>query len=170
MKKLKMRFTHKDVPQANMPEGYAVLPFRAGDEPEWLTIVRHGLFPEDTTLESAMEDLERFPCLKRERDIFFAAKDGKRIATATGMMREDGSGYLHYICARPEARGTGVASALIAYAAKDLYKRGASYVYLTTDDFRLGAIKTYLRLGLIPVIEDAEDERRWVAVRGALGV
>ncbi len=170
MKQLKMRYARENIPQAQMPEGYAVLPFRVGDEHEWFAIVRHVLFPEDTTLKSAIEDLERFPCLKRERDIFFAVKNGKRLATATGMIREDGSGYLHYICARPEARGTGVASALIAHAAEDLYQRGASYVYLTTDDFRLGAIKTYLRLGLTPVIEDAEDEERWAAVREALGV
>ncbi len=168
MKQLKMRFTHKDIPQAKTPEDYSIIPFCAGDEQEWLSVVRHGLFPEDTTLEDAIEDLERFSCLKREQDIFFAVKDGKRHATATGMMKKDGSGYLHYICALPEARGTGVAAALITHAAKELYKRGASYVYLTTDDFRLGAIKTYLRIGLTPVIEDAEDERRWMIVRKAL--
>lgn len=170
MKQLMMRHSESTAPCYSMPCGFAVLPFRKGDEAAWLAIVRHGLFQAEMTLEEAEKDLKAFPCLKREEDIFFAARDGKRIATATGMLKEDGTGYLHYICALPEARGTGVAAALVAHAMRHLYEKGASFVYLTTDDFRLGAIKTYLRLGLVPVIEDAEDEKRWRAVFLALGI
>jgi mycothiol synthase len=170
MKQLMMRRCERTAPSYSMPCGFTVLPFRKGDEAAWLAIARHGLFHTKMTLEEAEKDLNSFPCLKREEDIFFAAKNGKRIATATGMLKENGAGYLHYICALPEARGTGVAAALVTHAMRHLYEKGASYVYLTTDDFRLGAIKTYLRLGLVPVIEDEEDEKRWSAVFLALGI
>ncbi len=86
----------------------------------------------------------------------------------TGMMEDAATGYLHYICALPEARGTGIASALIAKRIGGLLKEGAAYIYLTTDDFRLGAIKTYLKLGLLPVIEDEEDKMRWNAIHQKL--
>ena len=133
-------------------------------------IVKHGLFEKEEKSEAILSDWSLFPTLVPQEDIWFAIRDGKKMATATGMLESEGIGYLHYICAIPEARGTGIATALLRKVIENLTERGASYIYLTTDDFRLGAIKTYLRLGLTPLIEDEEERTRWTAVLNKLGM
>ena len=161
MKQLKMKYAPSGASVSDTPENVFFRTFKHGEEEAWFFILSHGLFPEGTTKEEAFSDMASFSCLRPEEDIWFALRDGKGIATATGMMQSADVGYLHYICALPEARGTGVATALIRHVIDALTQKGATLIYLTTDDFRLGAIKTYLRLGLVPIIEDEEDRARW---------
>ena len=47
--------------------------------------------------------------------------------------------------------------AVLAYA----QSAGHRYVILKTQDFRLGAIKTYLRMGFEPKMEDPTHQERW---------
>ena len=55
-----------------------------------------------------------------------------------------------------------------------LYEAGAQVAYLTTDDFRLPAIKSYLKAGFYPVLYAREEydtmRQRWTSVLEKLGV
>ena len=71
------------------------------------------------------------------------------------------------VAALPEVRGKGIGHAMLRYALAMLEERGCTYTVLTTDDFRLAAIKTYLDAGFAPVIEqDPESDvyARWESV------
>jgi mycothiol synthase len=42
-----------------------------------------------------------------------------------------------------------------------MLRAGYRRIYLLTDDFRLPAIKTYLRLGFVPFLFEEGMEQRW---------
>lgn len=72
----------------------------------------------------------------------------------------------------PECRGLGIGKAMLSKALMILHGRGCAVTTLTTDDFRLAAIKTYLDAGFRPVLwPDAESDmrQRWDAVIASLG-
>lgn len=54
------------------------------------------------------------------------------------------------VCAAPWARGYGIGTALARLAVNELLERGMETAHLTTDDFRLPAIRTYLEAGFVP--------------------
>ncbi len=69
-----------------------------------------------------------------------------------------------WIAAHPAHGGRGLGRAVTAAAAACLVEIGASCIYLQTDDFRLPAIKTYLRLGFVPHLWADGMEARWQEV------
>ena len=61
---------------------------------------------------------------------------------------------------------------MLAYALEKLEARNCTYSILTTDDFRLAAIKTYLDAGFRPVLwadSESDQRARWDAVIAQLG-
>ena len=65
------------------------------------------------------------------------------------------------VAALPEARGLGLGGLLTQHVLDFFLARGVDYITLDTDDFRLPAIKTYLRLGFIPVLSEYGAEQLW---------
>jgi mycothiol synthase len=68
------------------------------------------------------------------------------------------------VASLPETRGKGLGHAMIRHTLSMIEARGVPYTHLTTDDYRLAAIKTYLDAGFLPVIyEDPESDmtERW---------
>jgi hypothetical protein len=61
-----------------------------------------------------------------------------------------------------ESRGKGLGAVLNQLALAALYKEGCTYVGLTTDEFRVPAVKSYLRAGFRPVLYEEDMESRWV--------
>lgn len=55
----------------------------------------------------------------------------------------------------------GVGGWLNAIVQADLWRRGCVKAYLTTDEYRVPAIKSYLNAGFLPVEYDVEMEQRW---------
>jgi ribosomal protein S18 acetylase RimI-like enzyme len=82
-------------------------------------------------------------------------------------------GNVHMVCALPAHRGRGLGRLVTLAVLRYLHRRGYRSADLTTDDFRLAAIKSYLGLGLVPIyLTDAErlddHEARWSAIFTAL--
>lgn len=94
------------------------------------------------------------------RDVFFVCRDGMPVGTA-GARLYKGEPYLHYIAVRPEARGCGLSYVLVAAVLARHAAYGRSGCYLTTDDFRLPAIKCYLNMGYRPVLWSDDARERW---------
>ena len=80
------------------------------------------------------------------------------------------TGYVHWVGTHPDHVRKGLAAALIERVLQDFRSREYTSAVLQTDDFRLPAIKVYLRYGFLPVYEvDAEDHRgRWSALLQAM--
>lgn len=65
------------------------------------------------------------------------------------------------VAAKPEARGRGIGNLMSLYAVRVLREQGMQTAYLTTDDFRIPAIKTYLKSGFTPDTSTSDFEERW---------
>ena len=148
------------------PEGVELrtLPQLSDGVAHWLEIIR---FMEQT--ESPETPYKVFEdCLLKWPDYdenlcFFLTVDGAPAATLTVIChREKSQGYVHMVACKPHFRGKGLGTLLSHLAAYVLLREGMQTAYLTTDDWRVPAIKTYLRAGFVPDTESQPDFReRW---------
>jgi len=160
----------ESVPAPAPPEGVALRTFAAGDERAWADIINTVDLGGPIDVGGVRRTLTGLPCFDPQ-GLFLAhdAASGRPLATAAvwrpvdcGRMRQS----LHMVAARPDAAGRGlgrlVCQAVVHYAGS----RGRREMVLTTDDHRLPAIATYLRLGWLPRrYHRGEDHaERWRAV------
>jgi mycothiol synthase len=78
-------------------------------------------------------------------------------------------GELGWVAGDPEHKGKGLGKAVCAAATARLIGAGFREVYLSTDDWRLPAIKVYLKLGYEPLFYRDDMKARWQAVYAKLG-
>ena len=173
MKQLRMRRESAPVESRELPQGYCY-EFYCGKREQiedWLELCFEALIP--TKEEKWFTDtIVQYPDLCPEQDLFFVVEQGtgRRIATTAAVCHGQ-EGYIHMVAASPDVRGKGIGHAMLRYALQMLEARGCTYSVLTTDDFRLAAIKTYLDAGFVPVIEDdpeSDVRARWESVLDAL--
>ncbi len=181
MKQLKMlRPCGGGVSERSLPAGYSFESFdgKEAQVADWLAICRHGLLPDTPPPSGEYRDwyvssIQSYPDLLPTRDLFFVlSPDGERVATSAAVLHPRGEGYIHMVAALPACRGLGIGHAMLSRALAELSARGATHMTLTTDDFRLAAIKTYLDAGFRPVLwHDPESDmrERWDAVIAGLG-
>lgn len=134
----------------------------------WLDIVQYGL------TEKREDKPFFYECMyshgELEFDKFFIVEcDGVPAATLAVICDyEKKQGYIHMVACKPEFRGRGIGTRLNAEAVRALISSGMETAYLTTDDFRIPAIKSYLRAGFEPAVIDEEHEKRWKNVFNAI--
>ncbi|NLT42323.1 MAG: GNAT family N-acetyltransferase [Anaerolineae bacterium] len=98
--------------------------------------------------------------------------DGLLVASALGL--DDPTPWhpagaeLGWVAADPDHRGRGLGLAVCAAVTARLIEVGCRDVHLYTDEWRLAAVKTYLRLGYLPLIFAPEILPRWRTVCEAL--
>ena len=98
----------------------------------------------------------------RER-VFFLNEYSQPSASASVQM-EESRALVHMVGTHPYAAGKGFSKYVVNACLEYMLAHEVKIAELTTDDFRLPAIKTYLELGFEPVIDDEEMESRWKAV------
>lgn len=154
-----------------LPEGFSFRRFdgSAADIDAWLEIVQHGLTDgkgDRTVFRRIMEECPGYD----PEGICFIEKNGAPCATASVFCDfTKRHGYVHMVCVAPWARGYGIGTALARLAVNELLERGMETAHLTTDDFRLPAIRTYLEAGFVPQRSGSEDfPARWDAVLAQL--
>ncbi|MBP5312200.1 MAG: GNAT family N-acetyltransferase [Clostridia bacterium] len=171
MDQLKLIRPPKPPKEIPLPEGCRYEFYSGGrDQTEdWLNICKEGLIDPGSGEEVFRDAILCYPDLVPEKDLIFVlSPEGKRVATVAFVKHKDGSGYLHMVCCLKEYRGKGIGDAMNSFALAQLYGRDVSYTYLTTDDFRLGAIKIYLRAGFVPCEDTPEMKERWAKVLSRL--
>ena len=80
-----------------------------------------------------------------------------------------GGGELGYLVVAPGHRGRGLGAALIAAAVRRLREGGYRHIFLGVQEWRLPAIRAYLRAGFQPFLHAPELAARWRAVFAAIG-
>ena len=148
-----------------LPEGYSFSNYKTTeDKMEWVECCLNGLTnpgDDDSTFDRRIlgEDLDPY------KDVFFLDYYGKHIGTTTAFVHpEENTGDLHMVGIRTEYRGKGLAKYLTEISIDHLSKQNVNSIHLTTDDERLGAVKSYLSAGFLPVNYDPEMDGRWAAV------
>ena len=94
---------------------------------------------------------------------FFILVDEKPAATITVICdKNKKQGYIHMVACKPDFRGRGIGRLLNDIALYTLKNEGMETAYLTTDDWRIPAIKSYLKAGFKPDLETEPDYvERW---------
>ena len=168
MEQLKMRWTNdrKPAPELNIPYGCEIKRFTEldGALDAWLDIVQYGLSDGRKDADFYGSLMLDWPDYSEDKN-FFIVSDGEPAATLTVVCHpENMEGYIHMVACKEKFRGRGFGTLLNNLALKVLKDEGMETAYLTTDDWRIPAIKSYLRAGFVPVIPDGDTDARWKAV------
>ncbi|HEU5317029.1 MAG TPA: GNAT family N-acetyltransferase [Chloroflexota bacterium] len=164
-----------DLPALAIPDGYGLRTFRPGDERAWASIMEASSgIGREWTVEKVRERM-----IEREQfepeGLFFVTCDDQSdrpVASATAWRKdaaEQVMGNVHMVCALDDHRGKGLGRLASLAVLHYLRRRGFRAADLSTDDWRVPAIRTYLGLGFVPVyLTDAErvddHEARWSAI------
>lgn len=157
-----------------LPEGMSVktLPEIDNGVKEWLDIIRFMWQKENNDLDEEFYQklMTDFDKNYDDNMCYFLLVDGAPAATITVICDyEKGNGYIHMVACKPNFRGKGIGHILNNIALNALKKAGMKTAFLTTDDWRLAAIKTYLKVGFTPDLESEPDfKERWEKIYKAL--
>jgi mycothiol synthase len=101
---------------------------------------------------------------------FVIEQSGVIVAGASYQIKADwpGAGWIHYVAASPAFAGRGLGYAVSLRVIQESLGRGDEYQMLTTDDWRLPAIATYLKLGFEPDCWHESHLERWADVKDGL--
>ena len=153
------------------PQGVTVKNWDEVSSPveKWLDIIQYGL-------SEKLEDKEYYEKCNyhykdyKPSDCYFFLFNGQEVATVTVICDDEKKeGYIHMVAAKPNARGLGVGNLMSLFAVYVLKLRSMQTAYLTTDDFRIPAIKTYLKGGFYPDLSTEDFKNRWDAIFALIG-
>ncbi len=165
MEQLIMRWKNdrKSVDAVSVPIGCRIVNFTQldGAMDKWLDIVQYGLSDGKKDGSYYHETMTARP-MYREDKCFFILENEKAVATLTVICDyEKKEGYVHMVACREDARGKGFGTILNRIAERTLKEEGMETAYLTTDDWRIPAIKSYLRIGFYPDLSTQDFKERW---------
>ncbi len=157
-------------PTPQLPEGYELRPYEDADEAGYLELMARAGFDN--------WDGDRLASMLRRAlpgGLFVVVHQATGRLAATAMAVHSPSelhaygGELGWVAADPEHRGMALGLAVCAAVTARFIQAGYRRIYLLTDDFRLPAIKTYLKLGYEPFLFCDGMSERWQAAYKALG-
>ncbi len=158
-----------DLPELQLPEGYVVRSYREGDGAAWERIVA-AAFEREVQTGEFEKSMKQHKAFRPERVLFVLCGDVP-VATASAWDSPGWgpqTGQLHMVGTKPEHRGKHLGYWVSVAALHQFGKEGRRDVMLSTDDFRLPAIKTYLQMGFEPVLVHENQPRRWRDVFAAI--
>jgi mycothiol synthase len=160
------------LPEVEVADGYTLRTYRDGDLAVWAQLVSEcigGRYDDAACRESLLMGTPSFT----PEDLFFAEKDGEVVGTTCAHRKhppEEGPGIIHMVGVFTAHRGHGLGRTLVIAALRRLCDLGYREVVLSTDDFRLSALRTYLGLGFRPVFSHPSHTARWEAAYQQLGL
>ena len=150
---------------ASMPElpaEFSIRKIREGDDDAYIELMKSaGFYYWDKYL------LENVKKTAINGNVFFVEEvaTGRLAATALANLRHEypdmTMGELGWVAVHPDFRGRHLSEIAVLAAMKEFHDEGYKSIMLLTDDSRLAAIKTYLKLGWKPLIKDDDFKKRW---------
>ncbi len=152
-------------PVPELPAGYELRPYRDRDADQYIALMTKAGFKGWS--RGSVKDLQR----RVLPDGFFLVaykRTGKIVATAVAVHSPSElhpyGGELGWVAADPRHKGKGLGMAVSAAATARLVSAGYRNVYLLTDDWRLPALKSYLKLGYEPLLFRDDMAERWRSI------
>ena len=158
--------------QPVLPPEYRLRAYRPGDEDAWARILSTGQFGDwdrERVVRMMTVDYAPLPV----EGIHFLTHRAEPVGTACMFLRSGDRGehsQFGWLAVLPDHRGRGLGLQLTLAVLGFIRRLNHDYCWLGTEDFRLAAIKTYLRLGFEPEMTDPSHPARWRAVRTSLGL
>lgn len=153
-----------------VPEGYRLHNWRrGGDDLVSVQEYRERWIPM-WGAENERQITEWFPEVYNDPrvpdDGFYTVLYGERELVATSCIQigehTPDSATVHAVAACADHKGKGLGRIVTQAVMQEARRRGIAKTYLTTDDFRLPAVKIYLDLGFRPVLWDTDMRDRWM--------
>ncbi|HUG92241.1 MAG TPA: GNAT family N-acetyltransferase [Planctomycetaceae bacterium] len=165
------RASLEHLPELSLPAGYGLRSFEPGDESAWERIIgdafgwseRRGKFDQIMRQDDAFDP----------RRIYFVCRREQPVGVAAAWVRreyEPEALYLHYVGVLPAESGQGLGYQASLACLHHAVREGRTWAVLHTDDFRLPAIQTYLKLGFCPWPRHPDHPERWEEVFRRLSV
>lgn len=157
------------LPPVRLPPGYTARHFDPGDEAAWDRVIDASFGEKEGRTFAAL--MANDPAFRPER-VWFLWHADEPVATTSAWHRTDWGedcGYVHYVGVVPEHAGKGLGVQINLVALHHMVSEGRRRAVLETDDFRLPAIKTYLKLGFQPLLVHENQRDRWRTVFARLG-
>ena len=136
-----------------------VRPARPSDVPALAQVLTHA-FEEVWREERVLDELLDHP----DVPLTFVAVHGGQVVATASLQHKSGypdAGWVHWVGVTAECRGQGLGRAVVLAVLRAARDEGKTQAGLTTDDFRLSAIRTYLGLGFEPDPYHASHAERW---------
>lgn len=152
-----------------LADGYTLGRASGSDAGIIADLMNNAFEDQNWTEERVLNELIKHPACK---PTFVVKFEGRAAATATLLFEPDnhpGAGVLHWVASDSKHRGKQlglIVSLAVLYAAKDA---GCEYSLLLTDDARIPAIKTYLKIGYEPDCWHESHQARWEAIFKNIG-
>ena len=164
---LMMRFSKRlaDVQDWQAPPGFELLRYDPSLDDRIRKILRLVGF------EHAAGDFYDDVLLPREQlkeGTHVVVHEGEVVGLAFAGVVNETEGRIDYVAADPGVSGKAIGYAVCAGVTRHLLERGYKTVMLMTDDWRLPAIVTYMKLGFEPVMYREDMEQRWETVHARL--
>jgi mycothiol synthase len=158
------------LPPLVLPEGYTLRAYAPGMGEAWGRIISES-FNEPPTKFTFEKTMEKDAFFLPER-VFFIVHEGEAVATAAAYCWPHvmpAAGMIHFVGALKGHTGKRLGYWVSLAAMRRMVVDGFDTAWLSTDDFRLPAIKTYLNLGFQPLLVHGNQPERWRAVFRNLG-
>ena len=167
---LLMWYQHATPPGVRrLKEGYRLRTYRDGDGSAWAELLNDcselGVWTvariEKVLLSALLPDGQ-----------FFATMDEALIAGAglyDGEKRGRPCWEIGWVVTDPRHRGLGLAWQVTAAAVETALSQPPRPIFLMTDDFRVAAVKLYLKMGFVPDFDHGSYRDRWAKLGGELG-
>jgi mycothiol synthase len=160
------------LPPVRVPAGYALRPFRAGDEVAWEDLLAAAFPDHPGAREVPRTEFLWDPLWRPDRTVFAWAGDTLVACCAaweTASIWGPHTGRIHWVATHPDHGRRGLARAVVTAALAWMKDYGYADAVLVTQTHRLPAIRLYLDLGFGPDVAAFPEMRgRWRKVEVAL--
>lgn len=168
---LHMRRRLHDLPAVALPPRYVLRTMTPGDAAAWARLLSLNGQLGEWPLERAQRYFAPGSAM-RLASSYLVELGGEPVATAQLHEHRDGpyapTPELGWVAVSRDHRRQGLGTAVCLAVMRAAAERGEEAIFLRTDDHRLAAIHTYLRLGFEPWHRDESDGERWQAIAAAL--
>lgn len=167
MSQLKMYWlSNSPVVQMKPEAGYSFSFYKnERDIMPWVECCKDGLLDDDANETDFISRIKNHKDININTDVIFLDYNGEHIGTITAVHHKDENiGEVHMVGIRKDFRGKGLSKMLNSAALNKLKNDGVRYIYLTTDEWRKSAVKSYLTAGFLPVEYDKGMKERWEKV------
>ena len=145
--------------------GYTVRTYRPGDEPRFYELMALAGWP-GWDGERLSYSLNRI--LPDGWYVAVHTASGAVVASAMALHNYKGTypfwGELGWLAADPDHSGRALGLAVSACVVRRFVDAGYRLIHLHTEEFRLAAIKTYLKLGFEPWMDGPDSTAQWARV------
>jgi len=152
-----------------LPPGYAIRPLEKGEEELWCECIIGDMGVNEVSAGQFNERVGDDPDVGEGNVLVIADADGVPAATAC-VQTQDGEPWLHLVSVKQSERGKGLGKPICAAVIQKHLDEGRPGCYLVTQDFRKAAVKMYLEMGFLPVMDHPSYKERYAALAKELGI